>query len=422
MRNGLHNRKFVGLGALLGLWLVGCQAGPTLSRSKAAPGRPGTAVAQQQQRPLLQAVQLLRPRGNYEPSGSVRTAAAVSIQTPVVRASAYDSSGGVIVASSWRPLQRGPDSYYSSPVAQVPERLSMPLRSGPPQTFTSAPPDQKPQRLDMPRPVEENTPPAAASADPNGPVVYGPGPGPGPGHGAGIPREGNKAALPPYRIEPPDILLIQLYRTGTGVPQDIDGSHLVRPDGTVNLGTYGSVRLGGLTLDEARAAVVSLLRTRITNVQLRDVNVDVIAYNSKVYYVITDGAGYGQQVYRLPITGSETVLDAVGQIGGLPPVSSQKKIWVARANLGHPHAHEILPVNWVAVSQCGSTATNYQLAPGDRVFVQSNPLIRFDSRLGQFLSPIQRSLGVTLLGAATVNSIKGTGAFGGGLGGLSGVR
>ena len=40
--------------------------------------------------------------------------------------------------------------------------------------------------------------------------------------------------------------------------------------------------------------------------------VDVIAYNSKNYYVITDGAGYGEQVYPFPVMGSETVLDAIG--------------------------------------------------------------------------------------------------------------
>ena len=45
--------------------------------------------------------------------------------------------------------------------------------------------------------------------------------------------------------------------------------------------------------------------------------------NSKVYYIITDGAGSGEQVFRFPVTGSETVLDAISQIGGLPPVSSK---------------------------------------------------------------------------------------------------
>ena len=31
------------------------------------------------------------------------------------------------------------------------------------------------------------------------------------------------------------------------------------------------------------------------------VNVDVLGFNSKVFYVILDGGGYGQQVLRLPI-------------------------------------------------------------------------------------------------------------------------
>ena len=43
----------------------------------------------------------------------------------------------------------------------------------------------------------------------------------------------------------------------------------------------------------------------------------MFAYNSKVYYVITEGAGAGDLVARLPITGNETVLDAISQINGL---------------------------------------------------------------------------------------------------------
>src|SRR5262249_33101479 len=64
---------------------------------------------------------------------------------------------------------------------------------------------------------------------------------------------------------------------------------------------------------------------------LRELTLDVAAYNSKYYYVITDGAGYGEQVIRFPYTGNETVLDAVSQIQGLPAVSSKKRVWVARA-------------------------------------------------------------------------------------------
>ena len=49
-----------------------------------------------------------------------------------------------------------------------------------------------------------------------------------------VPTELNKVSLPPYVIEPPDILLIESTQR---IPdQPIRGQHLVRPDGTVSLG------------------------------------------------------------------------------------------------------------------------------------------------------------------------------------------
>src|SRR5262249_37530188 len=82
--------------------------------------------------------------------------------------------------------------------------------------------------------------------------------------------------------------------------------HKVGAAGTVGLGVYGSVKPAGLTLDQARGVVEGYLSAYIKNPK---VNVDVYAYNSKFYYIVTDGAGFGQQVYRLPFTGNETVLD-----------------------------------------------------------------------------------------------------------------
>ena len=52
-----------------------------------------------------------------------------------------------------------------------------------------------------------------------------------------------------------------------------------------------------------------------------EASVDVIAYNSKVYYVITEGAGLGDNVRRVPVTGNETVLDALSAVNGLSQVS-----------------------------------------------------------------------------------------------------
>ena len=83
--------------------------------------------------------------------------------------------------------------------------------------------------------------------------------------------------------------------------QQIAGEHLVGPDGTINLGTYGSVYVTGLTLEQAKNAIEGHLG-KFLDAPL--VSVDVFSYNSKVYYVITEGAGFGDNVVRFPVTGN----------------------------------------------------------------------------------------------------------------------
>jgi protein involved in polysaccharide export with SLBB domain len=225
------------------------------------------------------------------------------------------------------------------------------------------------------------------------------------------PREFEKRALSMYIIEPPDVLQVELAPSADDPAQPITGPHLVKPDGHIGLGSLGQVFVAGLTLDQAKLAIAERIREqRQPNANLKDIwqalKVEVLAFNSKFYYVIADGGGYGETVVRLPCTGNETVLDAIAQIQGLPVVASKKQIWVARAT-PHDHAHpQILPVDWCSITQRGSSATNYQIYPGDRIYVNSDPLIRTDSFLAKAISPIERLLGVTLLSSVTVNSIK----------------
>ena len=70
---------------------------------------------------------------------------------------------------------------------------------------------------------------------------------------------------------------------------------------------------------------------------------------------------------------------------------------------------QILPVDYIGTTQAALASTNYQIMPGDRVYVQSKSWVRFDTAVGRFLSPIERILGATLLGSETVNSIKNGG-------------
>jgi polysaccharide biosynthesis/export protein len=194
----------------------------------------------------------------------------------------------------------------------------------------------------------------------------------------------------------------------------IRGEYLVRPDGTVGLGTYGDVRLVGQTLSQARATIRRFLTQSLAN---PEVAVDVAAYNSKIYYVIYDGGGRGQQVVRLPITGNDTVLDAVAQLNGLSPVSSEHHIWVARPSPAHVGNEMVLPVDWIGITQSASAETNYQLLPGDRLYVKANPLVTADNWVAMFLSPIERLFGVTLLGQTTIQALNNPSTVGGGFGG-----
>jgi polysaccharide export outer membrane protein len=134
--------------------------------------------------------------------------------------------------------------------------------------------------------------------------------------------------------------------------------------------------------------------------------VEVTGYNSKVYYVIYDGGGAGQQVARMPITGNETVLDAVSQLAGLPVVSDAKRIWISRPAPAGCSCFT-MPVDWHAITECADTRTNYQILPGDRVFVKAYRMTEADNTLARVLAPIERLFGVTLLGTSTVRAING---------------
>jgi polysaccharide export outer membrane protein len=191
--------------------------------------------------------------------------------------------------------------------------------------------------------------------------------------------------------------------------QQIAGQHLVGPDGTVTLGSYGGVPVVGLTLAEAKLAIEQHVTRYLEDPEIA---VDVFAYNSMVYYVVTEGAGFGDGVTKFPITGNDTVLDAISNINGLTQVSS-KRIWIARPSPENGDC-QLLPVDWQAVSAYGSTATNYQLMPGDRVFVAEDGLVATDTYLAKMLAPLERAMGFTLLATGTATRLSGKVLQGGG--------
>jgi polysaccharide export outer membrane protein len=193
---------------------------------------------------------------------------------------------------------------------------------------------------------------------------------------------------------------MQLMRTGG--TQQLTGTYLVQQDGIVNLRQYGVVNVSGKTVSEIKQAMEKHLEQFFDS---PEVSVDVVGYNSETYFVIRENSVEGEDVVRLPITGNETVLDAIGAIGGLSRVSSQR-VWIARPVPGSFGCEQILPIDYLAITRGADSSTNYQLLPGDRVFIAQDELIATTYFITKLTNPIYQLLGITQLGTSTTKSLQ----------------
>jgi protein involved in polysaccharide export with SLBB domain len=202
-----------------------------------------------------------------------------------------------------------------------------------------------------------------------------------------LPRELNKHVLPPYTVEPGDVLLVQ--------PADLDspirlpGDQPVLTDGTINLGRYGQLVVAGKTVPEIEADIRTQVQAYLaaqprcparpgappepgTEPRLPEpgdvgpITVRIVTRVSKVYYVLGEVNAPG----ALTLNGRETVLDGILAAGGLTERASRRNIILCRPT--QPDScRVVLPIFYNEIVQLGDTSTNYQLAPGDRIYVPS---------------------------------------------------
>jgi len=147
--------------------------------------------------------------------------------------------------------------------------------------------------------------------------------------------------------------------------REIESEHLVDPSGRINLGRYGQVHVAGLTSPLAEEAIETHLESHDL---VADVVVEISQYNSAVYYVIQKDEDAGDTITRFPVTGNDTVLDALAQVPSLERLET-KQIRLLRPVDDDGKKVEELEVDWKSISSGESDDTNYRLQPGDRVVV-----------------------------------------------------
>jgi protein involved in polysaccharide export with SLBB domain len=180
-----------------------------------------------------------------------------------------------------------------------------------------------------------------------------------------LPRELDKRPLPPYVVEPGDVLLVHPAELDS--PVRLPGDQPVLPDGTISLGQYGQFVVAGHTLAEIQAMVQAAVAAQVRAPGY--ISVRLVARQSKVYYVLGEVNAPG----AYPINGRETVLDGILCAGGLNDRASRRNIILSR-----PTAPDcprlVLPICLREIVQLGDTTTNYQLAPGDRIYVPTRTM------------------------------------------------
>ena len=123
--------------------------------------------------------------------------------------------------------------------------------------------------------------------------------------------------------------------------------------------------------------LLALQRSISEAILTNKVSARIVNWDSKRIYVLGEVNSPGSFVYL----GSETVLDAILEAGGLAANANQHQIIVSRPSNCND-CRTVMQVCYDQLVQLGDTSTNYQLRPGDRVFV---PTLTFTEDLKRSL-------------------------------------
>lgn len=191
---------------------------------------------------------------------------------------------------------------------------------------------------------------------------------------APVARELCKTVPPSYVLEPGDTVLVETIRFDS--PLRFPTDQVIQPDGTIDMGKYGRIVVAGKRVEDVEVCIQEIVNADpdlITALEETNspgpelVNVRIIDPRGSQFYVL--GAVNSPGAY--PYSGRETVLDAVLAAGGLADNARRCEIILSRPSpVGD--CRTVLPVCWDHIVQLGDTTTNYQLMPGDRVFVPAN--------------------------------------------------
>jgi protein involved in polysaccharide export with SLBB domain len=159
-----------------------------------------------------------------------------------------------------------------------------------------------------------------------------------------------------YRVGCPDTIALEVAER-----TEFNGSHDIGPDGRIDLGDYGTLRIEGRTIGE----IAKLLSTEI-GVEPDHIHVRVVAYRSTHLLLFGEVIGWQRSV---PYHGQETVLDLLQRVGGITKGAEPRDVYVVRPHLGESQRPEVFHVDLRAIVVNNDSRTNIRLLPFDQIYV-----------------------------------------------------
>jgi polysaccharide export outer membrane protein len=163
-----------------------------------------------------------------------------------------------------------------------------------------------------------------------------------------------------YRLQPSDQLQIEYRYT-----PEYNEALTVQPDGYVTMRLVGDVKIGDLTLEQARARILDKLKTRLNNPEITLTLTDFVHPS---FTVVGQVGAPG----RFELHGTVTAIDAIAMAGGLKDSAKHSQVILFRRAGDDMASTHILNLKKLMNPKHPHLDEDVVLEPGDLLVVPKN--------------------------------------------------